>query len=121
MPDANQLLLLAVAVGLLHAAVFALVMRWSNGRRDAPRGGGDRSSLAGGDGGSESRDRESRPVDGEPSGPGLDTDADTVRCPACGAENEAGYRYCRLCVSGLHRSAAGGGVDGAPASDRMGR
>ncbi|MEF8780433.1 MAG: hypothetical protein V5A46_07120 [Haloferacaceae archaeon] len=121
MPDANQLLLLAVAVGLLHAAVFALVMRWSNRRRDAPRGGGDLSALAGGDGGNESPDREPRSVSGEPVGPSLDTDADTVRCPACGAENEAGYQYCRLCVSSLHGGAAAGVVDGAPASDRMGR
>lgn len=36
---------------------------------------------------------------------GEDVDANVadgvVECPACGAENESGYRYCRSCVSEL--------------------
>ncbi|AUX10639.1 hypothetical protein AArcSl_3028 [Halalkaliarchaeum desulfuricum] len=123
MPDANQLLLLAVAVGLLHVIVFALVMRWSDAAGSPPAGESGFSSLAGreGDAGAERSDNDSRSVTGEPVGPSLDTDEATVRCPACGAENEAAYQYCRLCVSQLH-GGAGGAADGSsPTSDRMGR
>ncbi|TKX44756.1 MULTISPECIES: zinc ribbon domain-containing protein [unclassified Halorubrum] len=38
---------------------------------------------------------------GEPDGgdpPPLDADGETVVCRHCGAENRAGYRYCRWCV-----------------------
>ena len=43
-------------------------------------------------GGDDDRDA----VDGEP--PPLDADGDTAVCQHCGAENRAGYRYCRWCV-----------------------
>lgn len=119
MPDANELLLLAVAVGLLHVVVFALVMRWSSAG-DTPGREGDLSTLVGRDGGGDPA-RDARSVTDEPVGPSLDTDAATVRCPTCGAENEAGYQYCRLCVSGLHGGAGGSVVDGGPTRDRMGR
>lgn len=35
-------------------------------------------------------------------------DGDHVVCPACGAENEVGYRYCRKCVETLPRSGFAG-------------
>lgn len=31
----------------------------------------------------------------------VDADGDVVRCPECGTENEAGYRYCQACVAEL--------------------
>ena len=123
MPDANQLLLLAVAIGLLHVVVFALVIRWSDAAGSPPAGESGLSSLAGrgGDAGAERSERDSQSVTAEQVGPSLDTDEATVRCPACGAENEAAYQYCRLCVSQLHGGAGGATDGGSPTRDQMGR
>ncbi|MFB6266760.1 MAG: zinc ribbon domain-containing protein [Halodesulfurarchaeum sp.] len=42
-----------------------------------------------------------RGLEGPPD-PGSDSaGGDTVPCPHCGATNEAGYKYCRQCVSVL--------------------
>lgn len=35
-------------------------------------------------------------------------EGDSVVCPACGAENEVGYRYCRECVETLPRGRLAG-------------
>lgn len=41
----------------------------------------------------------------KPPGPAVSR---TVRCPACGTENRAGYRFCRSCVSELPKSRQSG-------------
>ena len=47
-------------------------------------------------------------TDGEDGPPPLDADGETVVCRHCGAENRAGYRYCRWCVrSGFVDDGAG--------------
>jgi hypothetical protein len=40
---------------------------------------------------------------------GRTTDSDVVVCRHCGAENDAGYTFCRRCVNELLDAAAGGG------------
>lgn len=124
MTDATQLLLLVVAVGFLHMLVFALVMRWNQFSGEIPRADPTRQGGASRDGGQHDHvesNTESRSVTGNEIGPSLDTDVETVRCPNCGAENEAAYHYCRLCVSELHGGPAGVVPDSSPTRGHMGR
>lgn len=47
------------------------------------------------------------------SGSSERADGATVECSECGAENESGYRFCRVCVSELPGTTARTHADGA--------
>ena len=45
------------------------------------------------------------------------TEMDGIACPACGVENEPGYRFCRACISDLPGPTGrrtGGGIPTRP-------
>lgn len=71
-----------MAMGLL--ALHVLVVRFAADRGIEPADGSPDTATAQGDG------------DGS-----VDRKDGSVTCPECGAGNEAGYRYCRDCVSEL--------------------
>jgi hypothetical protein len=58
----------------------------------------------------------SEPDAGDP--PPLDADGETVVCRHCGAENRAGYRYCRWCVRDGLVEAGAGAAPGTTATQR---
>jgi hypothetical protein len=80
---ATDWLLVATAVLLLvHLLVVAHALRRSVGGRDRTASVSDAP----------------RPVENDGDCGQVE---DGVHCPACGVANEAGYRYCRQCVSEL--------------------
>ncbi|MEZ3163694.1 zinc ribbon domain-containing protein [Halorubrum sp. RMP-47] len=50
--------------------------------------------------------------------PPLDADGETVVCRHCGAENRAGYRYCRWCAQSGFVDGEGGVTAGTAMADR---
>ncbi|QAU12940.1 zinc ribbon domain-containing protein [Halorubrum sp. BOL3-1] len=70
----------------------SVATRSSDADRDGPDGSDGATGLvevSGGDGAG---------AGGHGDPPPLDADGETVVCRHCGAENRAGYRYCRWCV-----------------------
>jgi len=57
-------------------------------------------------------------TDGEDGPPPLDADGETVVCRHCGAENRAGYRYCRWCAQSGFVDGDGGVTAGTAMADR---
>ncbi|MFB6270940.1 MAG: zinc ribbon domain-containing protein [Halobacterium sp.] len=81
--------LFVLAVLLVAALQFAVWRRLQSGEfgtsESPPRTDGDaapRADVFAGDGGTD--------------------DPDVQLCPACGAQNDADYQFCRDCVSSLH-------------------
>ena len=60
----------------------------------------------------------SGPEDDGEEPPPLDADGETVVCRHCGAENRAGYRYCRWCVRSGFVEDGGDGAAGPAMTDR---
>jgi hypothetical protein len=56
--------------------------------------------------------------DGEDDPPPLDADGETVVCRHCGAENRAGYQYCRWCVRSGFVDEEAGVTAGTAMADR---
>lgn len=78
------------AVLLLHLGTLVYVYRRRS--RSAEPAGGDTEAVG---------DRRRATVDSDPGSDG----AGTLVCPQCGAGNDPGYRFCRLCVADLPGSA----------------
>ena len=112
----DQLLPLAaifVGVAALNLAVTWLLVRRNRDPAELFGSVATRSSDADGDGADVgprlalAGDSDADPTDGTGEAgdggggdgpPPLDADGETVVCRHCGAENRAGYRYCRWCI-----------------------
>lgn len=120
--------ILPVAALLASVAAFNLAVTWLLLRRNrdpaelfgsvAARSSDPDGDAAGvGPAPAVARDPDADPADGTVGAsegsdaadpPPLDADGETVVCRHCGAENRAGYRYCRWCVlSGFAADDAG--------------
>ena len=81
----------------------------------------DRDGEAAGSAATHDRDSAGDPADGSvDSGnpPPLDADGERVVCRHCGAENRAGYQYCRWCVRSGFIDEDAGVTAGAAVADR---
>ncbi|WP_424014264.1 DUF7577 domain-containing protein [Halorubrum xinjiangense] len=132
----DQLLPLAaifVGVAALNLAVTWLLVRRNRdpaelfGSFAARSSGGDAEGADVGPTLALDRDPDADPADGtgETSDggggddpPPLDADGETVVCRHCGAENRAGYRYCRWCVQSGFVDEDAGVTAGTAMADR---
>lgn len=82
--------LLGFVVGVVFLQLLVVMYRYANRDRESEN------------------DRSLAPFDGMGTDASTESDGDddggTTACSACGAENAAEYRYCRLCVSDLSGS-----------------